>query len=278
MPSKYVSVVTTNRRPGEQEDERREPEREGRDDAEREVDRRADGAVGRCEEARGADAALDRDEGFPAQPRRRVAPWQRRTVHSAAIKAAGLDVRAASDRVARSRAGRRSRSGSRGNRVDDHPAGALAPARPRASCSAPCPRAGAPASASRSPASAPRSPRARSGGRPRPGGPSRPGPRTRWPRPAHCRAASITAWAVASASGSGALMSRCCGTVTVAITRTSPPLWRRELERGRHRVLGVRALLEGDQHGRVADRLRADDGRHLDLAASRSATGPCACR
>ena len=69
MPSKYVRVVSTNSRPATQEHERGQPEGVGRDDAEREVDRRADRAVGGREQPRRADPALDRHERVPARRR-----------------------------------------------------------------------------------------------------------------------------------------------------------------------------------------------------------------
>ena len=157
-----------------QEDERREPEREGRDHAEREVDRRADGAVRGGEQARRAQPPLDRDERVPARPARGIVLSHGRPVHPRRLKhrrrRAQADAGGARPRGALRLAQRPRRCG-----VDDHPAGALARARSRASCSGACPTGGGPASASRSRPSARRSPRARSGGRPRPAAPSRSG-------------------------------------------------------------------------------------------------------
>ena len=218
----------TNRRPGDQEDERREPERERRHHAEREVDRRADRAVGGREQARGAQPPLDRHERVPARPRPRHRPFARKACSSGAIKAAASPGPTSARQAGAGARGSPERSAltqrPRGRRVDDHPAGALAEHDLERLAQH---LAGGPAGRHRHHdrvRAGRRSPRARSGGRPRPGAPSRRGPRTRWPRPAHWRAASITACAVASASGSGASMSRCCGTVIVTITRRSPPL------------------------------------------------------
>ena len=102
----------------DQEDERREPERERRHHAEREVDRRADRAVRGREQARGAQPALDRHERVPARPRPRHRPFARKACSSEAIKApaspAAERARSAGAGARRRPSARRSRSGRAG--------------------------------------------------------------------------------------------------------------------------------------------------------------------
>ena len=247
----------------DQEHERRQAERVGRHHPEREVDRGADRAVGGGEEPRRADAALDRDEGVPAGAGagaggrrggsvggRRAAV--RRGVHPRQVIPASSRFLLTLERLGR-------------GRVDDHAAGALAehhleravehlagrpPARHRHHDHV---RSGFqrlahdPVAGFTRPHLGRPAPHALAAGRPTGGRPRSPPGRSPRPR------------------GRGASRPRCCGTVRVTMTRTSPSLVRARASAPSPSRLRVRALLERDQR-----RPGTRPARRRPSAASRS--------